>query len=270
MRASDAACAVTQQPAGTAAIVRDASLLHPLHDNTISGSLLFGLVFGLPAALTLLLNVLQSALLPGGRLGALALERGTRDVHHLMLAVLQAYALASCWKIWLNVAVGRQRPDWYARVSSGDASVVDEGRMSYPSGHAAYSHGSGAVCAWYLAARLRVCASAATHAQFARLMVAAAPVGLATAIAATRLTDYRHHFSDVNAGAMIGTAAGSACYFLHFAPDWAQGDAQKAASNARVRARRGRWAVEERADEGSAAKELGEIYSVADAHANEA
>jgi hypothetical protein len=39
---------------------------------------------------------------------------------------------------------------------------------------------------------------------------------VATYVAATRLTDYVHHFSDVNAGSFIGLMCGSACYHLHF------------------------------------------------------
>jgi len=78
-----------------------------LDKTTISGNLLFGLVFGLPAALSLTCNALENASRRNTR-GAAAVARGTRDVHLLMLCVLEAYALASCWKIWLNVAVGRQ------------------------------------------------------------------------------------------------------------------------------------------------------------------
>lgn len=81
-------------------VVRDASLLRPYHEpGTISGALLFGLAFGLPAAMVLALNVLQAPPRndPAGRLGAHAVTRGTRDVHHLMLSLLEAYALATCW-----------------------------------------------------------------------------------------------------------------------------------------------------------------------------
>lgn len=225
----------------------DPSLLFPTTAGTISGSLLFGLSFGLPAALVLLRNLaaLDAGALPGGRFGAAAVARGTRDVHHLMLAVLQAYALASCWKIWLNVGVGRERPDWYARVASGDAGAMKEGRASYPSGHAAYSHTSGAVCFWYLASVLGVFAGR-SRASFALLVVAVAPVGLATYIGTTRLTDYRHHFSDVNAGTFIGLASGTLCYFLHFraAALLEGGGAAGAPPAARVRDARGPgWAT---------------------------
>ena len=218
-----------QMVAGT--LVRDPQLLMPHTGSTVSGSLLFGLSFGLPAALCLLVNVLQAPL-EGGRLGPRSLARGTRDVHHLMLAVLQAYALATCWKIWLNVSVGRQRPDWYTRIASGEESLVHEGRMSYPSGHAAYSHTSGSCCFWYLAGRLGVLGSGLSadaqpaRLQFLRLLGAAMPVGLATFVATSRITDGVHHFSDVNAGTFLGLSCGTLCYHLHFHPFWTGGRVQ--------------------------------------------
>ncbi len=238
----------SQQALPSGELFRDASLLYPLTEGTISQSLLFGLMFGLPAALAVILNALSAPPRGAARLSAAALARGLRDVHHLMLSILEAYAWASCFKIWLNVSVGRHRPDWYARVAGGDAAELREGRASYPSGHAAYSHAAGAACFWYLAARLRVfcavhrlsAADAPPRLLFARLVLATAPVGLATAIGTTRLTDYRHNFSDVNAGTVIGLTAGTACYFLNFAlPGSAVADGQ----HARARRALGRWAV---------------------------
>jgi hypothetical protein len=137
--------------------VADPDLLHPYRPNSVSGSVLFVLCFAVPAALVLAANLASAAAhLPGGRLGAAAVAVGTRDVAHFMLSLFEAYALSSTWKVWLNVAVGRQRPDWYARLATGDAAVIAEGRLSYPSGHSAYTHASAAVCALYVAARLRV------------------------------------------------------------------------------------------------------------------
>jgi membrane-associated phospholipid phosphatase len=210
----------------TAAAPLDPELLHPYTQNSVSGPVLFVLAFAVPAALVLFANAASAAPsawptppsgCAGDRFDAAAVAVGTRDVAHFMLSLFEAYALASCWKIWLNYAVGRQRPDWYARLATGDAAVIDEGRMSYPSGHAAYTHASAAVCALYIAARLRVFAPGeAQRAQMARLLAAAAPLGVAAAVAASRLTDYRHHFSDVNAGALIGLLSGAACYHLNF------------------------------------------------------
>lgn len=43
-----------------------------------------------------------------------------------------------------------------------------------------------------------------------RLALSLGPIAVATAIAASRLTDYRHHFSDVNAGRRGGAEAAAA------------------------------------------------------------
>lgn len=191
-------------------LVRDASLLHT-GDSTVSGTALFALAFGPPAGVVLL-----SALLRGGRLSRSALALGTRETHHFMLSLLTAYSLASCWKIWLNVGVGRLRPDWYQRVAGGDVANLLEGRHSYPSGHAAYSHASAAVTACHLAARLAVFATPQPRLLYARLLLAASPLAVAAYVAASRLTDHVHHYSDVNAGTFIGLACGVASYHLHF------------------------------------------------------
>jgi hypothetical protein len=130
-----------------------------------------------------------SAAPAGGRFGGAAVAVGTRDVAHFMLSLFEAYALASTWKVWLNVAVGRQRPDWYARLATGDESLINEGRLSYPSGHAAYTHASAAVCTLYIAARLRVFAPGEQQrAQMARLLAAAAPLAALTSLLASGMT----------------------------------------------------------------------------------
>jgi len=232
---------LTVEQALSGGVVRDPSLLRPYTDaDTISGNTLFGLSFGLPAAMVVILNTLQSPARgdAAGRLGAQAVARGTRDVHHLMLSLLQAYALATCWKNWLNKGVGRERPDWYGRLATGDKTTIAEGRASYPSGHAAYSHMAGAVCFWWLAGRMGVWGDGlesgrstcslwtggrGEHLQMLRLLVALIPVGIATYIATTRLTDGVHHFSDVNAGTFIGICCGSIAFHLNYNAYWASG-----------------------------------------------
>ena len=107
--------------------------------------------------------------------------------------------------------------------------------QSYPSGHAAYSHMTGAACCWYLSGRLGVLGAGLLPAgtapptaaeaaqrpgQFVRCVVALLPVALATFVATTRLTDGVHHFSDVNAGTFIGVVAGTLCYHLNFHAFW--------------------------------------------------
>ena len=143
---------ILQQAFGSFTI-HDSGLMFPGevgHSTTISGTTLFGLAFGLPAAVAVLCNAVQPHV--DGRLSVSALRRGVRDCHHMMLSLFEAFALAATAKTWLNKAVGRQRPDWYARLATGDAALIAEGRLSYPSGHAAYSHFAGAVRSavpWY-------------------------------------------------------------------------------------------------------------------------
>lgn len=74
-----------------------------------------------------------------------------------MLSVVEAWAIEVCFKTWLNVGVGRLRPDYYAsggpNQPTHDLSEGNDARASYPSGHAAYSFGTAAVLFWWLAGR---------------------------------------------------------------------------------------------------------------------
>lgn len=184
-----------------------------------------------------------------------------------MVSSADAHAAASR-KNWLNKGVGRERPDWYGRLASGDAAAIAEGRASYPSGHAAYSHMAGAVCFWWLAGRLGVVGAGlqpgqrtrtlwtggpSERFQMLRLLVALMPVGLATYIATTRLTDGVHHFSDVNAGTFIGLCCGSIAFHLNYSAYWASPGA--------VHGPRVRGVAN---DDGSGAKEAGPARSAGD------
>jgi hypothetical protein len=45
---------------------------------------------------------------------------------------MQAVSLSALFKRSINVAVGRHRPNWYARVAKGVTSEILNARMSYP------------------------------------------------------------------------------------------------------------------------------------------
>lgn len=51
---------------------------------------------------------------------------------------------------------------------------------------------------------------------YPKLLLCLVPIMLATWVGCTRLTDFKHHFSDVNAGAFIGISSGLVAYCLNF------------------------------------------------------
>ena len=123
-----------------------------------------------------------------------------------------------------KASVGRLRPDFFARLDSGDDSAILDGRKSYPSGHSATSFACGIYWALHLTWSFhfrprasRTAAAASSPARlpqwrqdlgaFAKLVAVGIGPAVALYIATSRIWDYRHNPSDVNAGAMLGIVA---------------------------------------------------------------
>ena len=51
---------------------------------------------------------------------------------------------------------------------------------------------------------------------FPLTLVCLAPIVLATVVAVSRPYDYRHHFSDINAGMFVGLSTGMFAYLLNY------------------------------------------------------
>jgi membrane-associated phospholipid phosphatase len=145
---------------------------------------------------------------------AAALHRSAADLHAAGLALLEGFALVVGLKRWANL-VGRLRPDFDARVALGDASQISDGRQSYPSGHAAYSFMALGLTSLYLLGRSRVLAAPPPGA-FLVFVACFAPTAAAGYIALSRPANYKHDFSDINAGACIGLFSAAAAYLLNF------------------------------------------------------
>ena len=111
--------------------------------------------------------------------------------------------------------VGRYRPDYAARLASGDAAEAADGRLAYPSGHAAYSFMALGLTSLYLLGALRLLARPRAGA-FPALLACLAPLAGATYVALSRAADHKHDFSDINAGAAVGLLSAAGAYFLNF------------------------------------------------------
>jgi len=134
--------------------------------------------------------------------------------HHGLLTLLEAFALASGWKRWMNL-VGVYRPSWLAVYASGDAADMEHGQMSYPSGHSAYMFSSMTVITLFLLGHMRV-ASQPRPGQFALSIACLVPMMLSTFVALTRVYDYKHAPADINAGMFVGLASGVFAYLLNY------------------------------------------------------
>jgi diacylglycerol diphosphate phosphatase/phosphatidate phosphatase len=121
--------------------------------------------------------------------------------------------------------IGRLRPDFLARcipevTESGSAIckqvnkyLVEEGRRSFPSGHASTSFAGLSFIALFLAGQLRIYDGTAMALKLAACF---SPIVLAIAVTISRVTDHRHHWHDVAAGGALGLLITLITYPLYF------------------------------------------------------
>ncbi|MEW5306943.1 MAG: hypothetical protein WDW36_009371 [Sanguina aurantia] len=177
----------------------DPDISYPDNGSTISGTVLFILVFVLPAVVIT---------------GVTLSQRAWVDWHHAILCYAEAFGLASGWKRWMNL-VGVLRPHWLATLATGEDSKIQDGRQSYPSGHSAYMFFSMTLLTLFAFGRTRILVGP-SKGHFAKALLCLTPIVLATYVAMTRIADYQHHPADVNAGCVIGILSGAFAYTLNY------------------------------------------------------
>jgi membrane-associated phospholipid phosphatase len=110
----------------------------------------------------------------------------------------------------LKVTVARPRPNFFSYCGFdtslgkcvGPLSYRRDARLSFPSGHASSSFASGTWMFLFIGSFQKGSA-------LWTILIKFIPLGMATFIAATRITDYMHHVSDVIAGSVLGISLGA-------------------------------------------------------------
>ncbi|KAJ9080410.1 hypothetical protein DSO57_1025352 [Entomophthora muscae] len=108
---------------------------------------------------------------------------------------------------------GRLRPDWLARCALAankgkeyedavDCRILDDGRRSFISGHAGASFSAAMYTSLFLSTTLRLFEDVQVYKSFLVLI----PLLAASVVSISRITDNRHHWSDVAAGALSGSS----------------------------------------------------------------
>jgi len=120
----------------------------------------------------------------------------------------------------MKLVVGELRPDFLARcqpdsndVCTGDPSVIEEGRKSFPSMHSSMAMSGLGFLGFFFAGKLRPYAGEGI---IWKMVVTAAPYVLAVWIGLTRIADNQHHPWDVFFGFSIGIAFAWGMYQLHY------------------------------------------------------
>eukprot|EP00877_Chromochloris_zofingiensis_P009005 jgi/Chrzof1/4358/Cz14g10070.t1 len=187
------------KPADRFYVPGDPHLSFPMRHVWLNDAQKFMLIFLLPAVVSALLQIKH---------------RSWIDWHHLLLTLAEGFALETSFKKWTNL-VGRHRPDWFARLASGDADLIEDGTASYPSGHAAETFMAFTILTLYLMAKWKLFITPQPG-HFARAVLCLTPIGIATYITMSRITGYRHHISDTNAGMAVGLCSGALAYLLNY------------------------------------------------------
>lgn len=167
---------------------------------------------------------------------ALGVSRSVWDLHNGLLGFVLANALTVTVTTILKVTVGRPRPDVIDRCQprAGAANGVPyglvtdlictvpttnktlrDGFRSFPSGHASTAFAGLTYLSLYLAGKLHLF-DRRGHAVSAWLC--GIPLMAAALIAVSRTMDYRHHATDVIAGALLGLVVAYWSYKLYYPP----------------------------------------------------
>jgi len=114
-----------------------------------------------------------------------------------------------------GIPIGENRLFDISICTNTDTEVLDEGRRSFPSGHASSTFSSFVILTLFMVGKLRIFNRRTC---IWRLLVSSLPLFGAIFIVSTRYQDNLHHWSDLLAGAIIGTIIGSIVYHFFYPP----------------------------------------------------
>jgi len=151
-----------------------------------------------------------------GCLGAIAIaqifKRHNHDLHHAILSLCICICITNIVTNSIKSAAGRYRPNWLSTYSEDD---LNEGRLSFPSGHASNSFGAMMWLVLFVLGKVNAF-SERYSSSFALTAIVSSPLAVSTFVAVSRTVDYHHNFSDILAGSLIGIAAAYFGYFHYY------------------------------------------------------
>lgn len=184
--------------------LNDVALRQPLLPDIVSVNVVLVLTFIVPSFVYAAMHITRPAA------GALAV---------FMSGLLESNILTMLVTNVFKVLVGRPRP-FFATVCktyepadsshcTGAAAIVREARKSFPSGHTSLSFSAGVFLSLSVARHVglldpRVSPSKSSP-KLLNAVLSSLPVFVAGLVGASRIIDYHHHYSDVVAGALVGS-----------------------------------------------------------------
>ncbi|KAF3988808.1 hypothetical protein FT663_00407 [Candidozyma haemuli var. vulneris] len=170
--------------------------------------------------------------------GSFIKHRKNKDqaLHLLQVSLLGAALTVSLDGIITDILknwVGRPRPDFLERCGApsntptdvfvdisvctaplGELRLID-GMRSTPSGHSSISFSAFLFLAMWLFGQLQLSVNVASKPVYLYIL-SMSPLVLAAYVALSRVQDYRHHFSDIVSGMIIGCSVAVAVYRKYF------------------------------------------------------
>ncbi|XP_067254268.1 phospholipid phosphatase 1 isoform X1 [Chanodichthys erythropterus] len=194
----------------------DESISYPFHSSTVTSTVLYTVGFTLPICsmiigecLSVYLNRIKSKSLCNSYVACIykaigtfvfgaAMSQSLTDIAKYSIGRLRPHFLDVCKPDWtqINCTGGAYIEDF---ICTGDSTKVNEGRLSFYSGHSSFSMYCMLFLALYLQARMQ--------AEWARLLRPTLQFFLIAASVYTglsRVSDYKHHWSDVLTGLIQG------------------------------------------------------------------
>jgi len=195
----------------------DPSFMYPYEKDTVDGTMLGFIGVGAPILVAM---AVEFALFARRRSWPLMM-----DAHFFFLGLVETLGVASLATFVLKHWVGRLRPSAFERFANGGNGYNE----SYPSGHTSTAFSGMTFLALFLTGKLRIFSESGLifrlfvnhkdpfRGSFSVAVLAIIlPMSVATFVGTSRLVDYAHDFSDVNAGAAIGIASACLGYFVNF------------------------------------------------------
>ncbi|XP_027719225.1 phospholipid phosphatase 1 isoform X1 [Vombatus ursinus] len=194
----------------------DNSIKYPYHDSTVPSPLLYAVGFTLPIfsmilgeALSVYYNLLHSNSFVrnnyiatiykaiGTFLFGAAASQSLTDIAKYSIGRLRPHFLAVCDPDWTKFNCS----DGYIEnfPCRGNSVIVSQGRLSFYSGHSSFSMYCMLFLALYLQARMK-----ADWARLVRPTLQFAFIALSIYVGLSRVSDYKHHWSDVLTGLIQG------------------------------------------------------------------
>ncbi|XP_059156019.1 putative phosphatidate phosphatase isoform X3 [Physella acuta] len=203
----------------------DESLMHPYHSSTIPSYVLYIVGFLVPPAVMLLVELIhvKNIKLKRGNAknSALFNKQLVWNFYHLMCLFIFGAGVTHLLTNIPKYCIGRLRPhfievckpDWSLvndtskyiteDICTGEKALIQEARLSFPSGHSSMALYCAVVFMLYLQKRFTW-----KGVFLIRPLIQTIAFSMAFFTCLSRISDYKHHWSDVLGGAVLGIVIG--------------------------------------------------------------